>query len=224
MSTDSQTLYSRADQQMPVNNGIGQKPESVAYARPGAARGRARARSAVISAAAALVVILIAALVPVIRSRALASKQFGGMGGSSMDNLRFTWVDHYGEGGFRGMLSPHYSNPTPKWPDYGNANVESANPTWHRGELIDPAGRRLVFPRGRNLAVVAPDGTVNFINVPPEYFIYDNYESFTQSWGFTARKKKVRGLNVEKMREDGLLPDWARVQSLLPKAAKRGHF
>lgn len=193
---------------------------SLAYARPGTlAPTQRRAYERWLPpkvfwlTALAVAVVGGAAALPFLRARALASQHVGfaaDMG--SKYNLTYSCYDHYGEGGFRGVFVPKYLNANPSrfhWFHSGNVDNPAADYFLHRrGKYFYVAGRRIDFPTGKNVAVIAPNGSTSFITLSPRHFHYGD-EQTRVIWGFTARKRFPNRLNFQALKADNLLPAWA---------------
>lgn len=161
----------------------------------------------------AVAVVVGAAALPFLRARGLASQNVGfGSDMGSKYNLMYSCYDDYGEGGFRGVFVPKYLNANPSrfhWSGSGNVNNPVAdNRLQRRGKHFYLGSRRIDFPKGKNVAVIAPDGSISFITLSPRHFHYGD-EKTRVVWGFTARKRFPVGLNIQALKDDNLLPAWA---------------
>lgn len=149
-----------------------------------------------------------------LRDSALATHVVASDGNVPGHNLRFGWLDHYGEAGFRGVIYPQYLNPKPSARrHYRDGNVENPqSASWRDGAMFYGEAR-IKYPPGKDTAVIAPDDSITFISLSPDYLNYGPVQSTRVWFVFEDRKRFPRyegGLNVEKLEAAGLLPSWAR--------------
>jgi hypothetical protein len=85
-------------------------------------------------------------------------------------------------------------------------------------------GARIDYPAGTDTAIFAPDDSVTFLRLAPDYLRYDPEPQNARVWGvFTDRKRFPRpdsdAFDAAKLDARGLLPAWARFATSGPPNA-----
>lgn len=167
------------------------------------------------------------------RDFSVATRRWRGFDGDvSGYNMCISWRGSFRDSSSRAVIYPCFLTPGPApYRDYGDhyeyrdmGEGIVRNPlrvTW-QDATPSCGGSQIDFPIEKDTAVIAPDGSITFIHLRPDYVNYGPAQTL-RLWRIFERRMQLpdvqHPLNVGKLEAAGLLPSWARFASERPASA-----
>lgn len=160
---------------------------------------------------ATLAAVVVVTALPWWRSYALSGMGYRRAGSTFGYNLWLDWRDDCSGRGFRALMYPEFAKPPPWEGSYDSRDMMNPLGGYVEGNACYYGGKRIPYPPGMDTAVVTLDGSVSFLKLAPKYVRYGEAQTLTEG-PFIARKRFPlldKGVDLESLRADGLLPAWA---------------